>query len=260
LDLRLLSVVAAGAKSSLPTTTKAAIKKRASTRLPARKSRKPIIRRAFIGLALALAAAYGVIVLCLIALRWIDPPTTAVQIERASAARLKGRPYRKRYLFEPITRMSPNLVHAVLAAEDTRFFAHHGFDWNEIESSLGQDLRGGKPRGASTITQQLVRNLFLSTGRSVLRKAVEAVIVPPTEIVLGKQRILELYLNVVEWGPGVYGAEAASEYYFHSPASGVNRLRGAELAALLPAPLHRKPGQPDWYVKRVLARMTAMGY
>lgn len=181
-------------------------------------------------------------------------------MERAFAAKLHRRPYRKRYVFVPIERISPNLVHAVLAAEDTRFFQHHGFDWNEIESSLGQDLRGGKPRGASTLTQQLVRNLFLSTGRSVVRKGIEASLVPAAEILLGKRRILELYLNVVEWGPGVYGAEAVSEYYFHSPAFAVNRLRGAELAALLPSPLRRKPGQPDWYVKRVLARMAAMGH
>lgn len=181
-------------------------------------------------------------------------------MERAFAAKLHAQSYRKRYLFVPIGRISPNLTHAVLAAEDTRFFEHHGFDWNEIESSLGQDLKGGKPRGASTITQQLVRNLFLSTGRSFVRKGIEASIVPFAELILGKRRILELYLNVIEWGPGVYGAEAASEYYFHSPGTSIDRVRGAEMAALLPAPLHRRPGQPDWYVKRVLARMQAMGY
>jgi monofunctional biosynthetic peptidoglycan transglycosylase len=193
-------------------------------------------------------------------LRWIDPPTTAVQAERAFEAKLHAEPYRKRYVFVPLGHISPNLAHAVIAAEDTRFFTHHGFDWSEIESSLGQDLRGGQPRGASTITQQLVRNLFLSTGRSVLRKAVEASIVPLAEALLGKERILELYLNVVEWGPGVYGAEAATEYYFRCPAAAISRMRGAELAALLPAPLRRRPGQPDWYIKRVLARMYAMGY
>ena len=193
-------------------------------------------------------------------LRWIDPPTTAVQVERAFGAKLHRKPYTKRYHFVPLNRISSDLVHAVIAAEDTRFFQHHGFDWNEIESSLGQDLRGGKPRGASTITQQLVRNLFLSTERSVIRKGIEASIVPFAELILGKNRILELYLNVTEWGPGVYGAEAVSKYYFHIPASEITRQRAAQIAALLPSPLHRRPGQPDWYVKRVLARMQAMDY
>lgn len=207
-----------------------------------------------------MALAYAIVILCLLLLRWADPPTTAVQLERAFEAKLHAHRYHKRYEFVPMERISPNLIYAVLAAEDTRFFSHHGFDWNEIESSLGQDLRGGKPRGASTITQQLVRNLFLSTSRSVLRKALEASMVPLAETVLGKHRILELYLNIVEWGPGIYGAEAVSEYYFRLPASALDRERGAELAALLPAPLHRRPGQPDWYIKRVLTRMRAMGY
>lgn len=209
---------------------------------------------------LCVFAFYATVAFLILMLRWVDPPTTAVQMERAFVARLHRHPYHKRYVFVSISQISPNLFHAVIAAEDTRFFQHHGFDWNEIESSLGQDLRGGKPRGASTITQQLVRNLFLSTERSFVRKGIEATIVPLAEVILGKHRILELYLNVVEWGPGVYGAQAASEYYFHSSALAINRVRSAQLAALLPSPLHRRPGQPDWYVKRVLARMTAMGY
>lgn len=252
-----------GAKSSLPVKTKhpppkTRLELRGKGKPPASKS--PLFRRALWSIAFLVAAAYATVALSLLLLRWADPPSTAVQMERAFQAKLHRQHYHKRYAFVPIGRISPNLTRAVLAAEDTRFFQHHGFDWNEIESSLGQDLRGGKPRGASTITQQLVRNLFLSTGRSVLRKAIEASIVPLAEVILGKRRILELYLNVVEWGPGVYGAAAAASYYFHCPASAIDRLRGAELAALLPAPLHRRPGQPDWYVKRVLARMTAMSY
>ncbi len=225
---------------------------------PSRSSR--LLRRFAWTTAILLFATYFAVAACLLLLRYFNPPTTAVQIERSVSARLHGNPYHKRYIFVPTDRISPNLTHAVVAAEDTRFYSHYGFDWSEIQSSLGQDLRGGKPRGASTITQQLVRNLFLSTGRSVIRKAIEATIVPFAEIILGKDRILELYLNVVEWGPGVYGAQAVSEYYFHTPASSVDRQQSAELAALLPAPLHRHPGQPAWYVKRVLERMRAMGH
>jgi monofunctional biosynthetic peptidoglycan transglycosylase len=160
----------------------------------------------------AILAFYACVALLLIALRWVDPPFTAVQAERRVSAFAAHSPYRKRYTFVALDQISPHLQHAVLAAEDERFFRHHGFDWKEIGNAAVEDWEDGRRRGASTITQQLVRNLFLSTGRSVVRKAVEFSIVPLTEGILSKRRILELYLNVIEWGPGVYGAEAASEY------------------------------------------------
>jgi monofunctional glycosyltransferase len=115
-------------------------------------------------------------------------------------------------------------------------------------------------RGASTITQQLVRNLFLSTQPSLIRKALEFTIVPLAETILGKRRILALYLNVVEWGPGVYGSDAAARYYFQQPAVAVTRAQAVELAALLPAPLHRRPGQVEWYVAKIRTRMSEMGW
>ena len=108
--------------------------------------------------------------------------------------------------------ISPDFQHAVIAAEDARFYQHHGFDWHAMEIAAEGDMEGGRIRGGSTITQQLVKNLFFGTGRSILRKGAEFTLVPVAELVLGKRRILELYLNVVEWGPGVYGAEAASRY------------------------------------------------
>jgi monofunctional glycosyltransferase len=197
-------------------------------------------------------ASYGLLVTALILLRWIDPPTTAIQIERHAD--------RKRYSFVPLPKISPHLQHAVLAAEDARFFHHHGFDWKEIGNAVEQDLGDGRKRGASTITQQLVRNLFLSTGRSVLRKGVEFSIVPLAEGILSKQRILELYLNVIEWGPGIYGAEAASQYYFRIPASRIGREQAVELAEILPAPLHRKPGHLTQYGAQILERMRQMGF
>ncbi len=201
---------------------------------------------------LAVLAYYGLLIAALILLRWIDPPTTAVQIERHAD--------RKRYSFVPLREISPHLQHAVVAAEDARFFHHHGFDWKEIGNAVEQDLGDGRKRGASTITQQLVRNLFLSTGRSVIRKGVEFSIVPLAEGILSKQRILELYLNVIEWGPGIYGAEAASKYYFRIPASRIGREQAAELAEILPAPLHRKPGHLTQYGARILERMRQMGF
>ena len=123
----------------------------------------------------------------------------------------------------------------------TRFYQHHGFDWHAIEIAAEDDMEGGRIRGGSTITQQLVKNLFFGTSRSFLRKGAEFTLVPVAELVLGKRRILELYLNVVEWGPAVYGAEAACRYYDDSPARKIGRQQAAELAAILPAPLNDGP-------------------
>ena len=160
----------------------------------------------------------------------------------------------------PLEHISPHLWHAVVAAEDARFFQHHGFDWKEIGSAVAENMEDGRKRGASTITQQLARNLFLSTNRSIVRKAVEFSIVPLMEAILPKRRILELYLNVIEWGPGIYGVEAASQFYFKIPASRVGREQAGELAEVLPAPLHRKPDHLSAYGARILERMRQMGF
>ncbi len=193
-------------------------------------------------------------------MRWIDPPFTAVQIERGIHSWTEQVPYAKHYAFVPLTRISPNLQHAVIAAEDSRFFQHHGFDWKEIGNAVQEDLEEHRERGASTITQQLVRNLFLSTGRSIIRKGVEFSIVPLAESILSKRRILELYLNVIEWGRGIYGAEAASRAYYSIPAQRLTREQAAQLASVLPSPLHRKPGQAPRYASHILERMRQMGW
>lgn len=198
--------------------------------------------------------------LLLVAARWIDPPTTAVQIERRLQAWIHDKPYQKRHEFVPLTQISLNLQHAVIAAEDGRFYQHNGFDWHEIEIAAQEDLEGERTRGASTLTQQLVKNLFFGTGRSILRKAAEATLVPVAEAVLGKQRILELYLNVVEWGPGIYGAEWASRIYYRMPARNVGRQEAARLAAVLPGPLKRRPERMNHYSAIILNRMQQMGW
>lgn len=169
-------------------------------------------------------------------------------------------PYQKRYKFIPLRQISPDLQHAVIAAEDARFYQHHGFDWHQIEIAAEDSLEGGRTRGASTITQQLVKNLFFGTNRSVLRKGVEFTFVPVAEIVLGKQRILELYLNVVEWGPGIYGAESACRYYDGTAARNIARQPAAQLAAILPAPLKRRPERMNHYSAVILRRMLQMGW
>jgi len=211
-------------------------------------------------IALSVVLVWSLAAFTLLALRWIDPPTTAVHIERRMQAWMHGKPYRERYTFLPVNQISPNLQHAVVAAEDARFYQHHGFDWHEIQIAADEDLEGGRRRGASTITQQLVKNLFFGTGRSFLRKGVEATLVPVAEFVLGKQRILELYLNVVEWGPGIYGAEAACRTYNGTAARTIAREPAARLAAILPAPLKRKPERMNHYSGLILERMSQMGW
>ena len=211
---------------------------------------------------LALAAAfYAVCVLSLVALRWVDPPVTTVQAQRRVEAWLQHKRYQKRYTFVPLSRISPDLQHAVISAEDGRFYQHHGIDWKEVQKVVDQDLDQGRlGRGGSTITQQLVKNLFLTTDRSVLRKAVEFTLAPAAELILTKNRILELYLNVIEWGPGVYGAEAASHAWYNVPAARVDREQAARLAALLPSPLRRKPARMNSYSAEILRRMSQVGW
>jgi monofunctional biosynthetic peptidoglycan transglycosylase len=222
--------------------------------------RKDFLRSLVRWLAIGVVLVWSLAALILLAARWIDPPTTAVHIQRHLQAWIHRTPYHERYKFVPLSQISPDLQHAVIAAEDARFYQHRGFDWHEIHIAAEDDLEGERTRGASTITQQLVKNLFFGTGRSVLRKGAEFTLVPVAEIVLGKRRILEIYLNVVEWGPGIYGAEAACRYYDGTEARNVGREQGARLAAILPAPLKRRPERMNNYSALILERMRQMGW
>jgi len=163
--------------------------------------------------------------LILVAARWIDPPTTAVHMQRRLQAWIHHTPYRERYKFIPLSQISPDLQHAVIAAEDAHFYQHHGFDWHEIQIAAEDDLEGDRTRGASTITQQLVKNLFFGTGRSILRKAQRSLWYRLPNSSSAKKRILEIYLNVVEWGPGIYGAESACRYHDETAARNIGRNR-----------------------------------
>ncbi len=196
----------------------------------------------------------------LVGLRWIDPPTTALQTQRRVQSWFHPGPYQKRYKFVPLSQISPDLQHAVIAAEDARFYQHHGFDWHQIQIAAAEDMEGDRLRGASTLTQQLVKNLFFGTSRSIFRKAAEFTLVSVAEFVLGKRRILELFLNVVEWGPGVYGAESACRYYDRTSARNIGREQSAQLAAILPNPLKRRPERMTRYSAIILGRMRQMGW
>jgi monofunctional biosynthetic peptidoglycan transglycosylase len=221
--------------------------------------RKGFLRFIVRSLAIGVAVLWSLAALILLAVRWIDPPSTAVHIQRHLQAWIHNTPYHERYKFIPLGQISPDLQHAVVAAEDARFFQHNGFDWHEVQIAAEDDLEGDRARGASTITQQLVKNLFFGTSRSILRKGAEFTLVPVAEFVLGKRRILEVYLNVVEWGPGIYGAESACRYYDGTAAGNVGREQAARLAAILPAPLKRRPERMNNYSSRILERMHQMG-
>ena len=211
-------------------------------------------------LVIGVVLLWSLAALILVAARWIDPPTTAVHIQRRLQAWSQNRLYRERYKFIPLSQISPDLQHAVIAAEDAHFYQHHGFDWHEIQVAAEEDMEGDRTRGASTITQQLVKNLFFGTGRSVLCKGAEVTLVPVAEFVLGKRRILEIYLNVVEWGPAIYGAEPACRYYDETSARNIGRQQAARLAAILPAPLKRRPERMNRYSAIILERMSQMGW
>jgi monofunctional glycosyltransferase len=228
----------------------------------AAKKRKRGWFRGVVTWILALIAAFYLFTLSvLVALRWVDPPTTLVQTERRIEARIHRKPYTKRQEWVPLGRIAPDLQHAVVSAEDGRFFQHHGIDWKEVQKVVDQDVEEGRlGRGGSTITQQLVKNLFFTTSRSVIRKGVEFTLAPLAELVLPKKRILELYLNVIEWGPGIYGAEAASRTWYGLPAAKVNREQAARLAAVIPSPLRRRPVRMNSYSAEILRRMEQTGW
>jgi monofunctional glycosyltransferase len=215
------------------------------------------VRRWFIRLLVAALAVELLALAMLVALRYVNPPTTGVQLQRRIEALVAGSRYDKRETFVSLRRISPELRRAVVAAEDTRFYQHLGIDWEEIQIVASKSQRDGDmPRGASTIPQQLVKNLFFTTHRNPIRKVFEFTLAPAAVLILGRDRLLELYLNVVEWGPGVFGAEAAAEYHYRMSAARLDSERAARLAAILPSPRTHKPSQMDGYSAIILARMA----
>ena len=178
--------------------------------------------------------------------RYLPPPGTPLMLLR----RVEGYGIHKSWT--SFDHISANLVRAVIASEDTRFCNHHGFDWNAIETAWDRyRSRRGRLLGASTISMQTAKNVFLWPGRDWVRKAFEAYFTVLIEIAWSKQRIMEVYLNVVEWGPGIYGAEAAARHYFQKPAAALTISEAVRLAAVLPDPLNWSPLRPT---RRVLAR------
>jgi len=197
----------------------------------------------------------------LVGLRFINPITTGVQLQRRLEAWITWTDYDKRSTFVPLEKISPHLQHAVIAAEDGRFYQHRGVDWEQVEIVMQESLEEGEiPRGASTITQQLVKNLFFTTHRNPVRKVFEYTLAPMASFILGRHRVLELYLNIVEWGPGVWGAEAAAAYHYKSHANKLTREQSSRLAACLPLPRRRRPQAMNRYSAIIETRMGQQGW
>ena len=192
-----------------------------------------------------------------------DPQSTAFMRARLERLREERPDASLQYRWVPYGSISPHLKRAVVAAEDARFVEHDGFDWDGIRKAFDKNLREGEVvAGGSTISQQLAKNLLLSGERSWWRKAQEAVITVMIELLMDKRRILELYLNVIEWGDGVFGAEAAARHHYGVPASQLSAEQAARLAAIVPSPRRYAPGRTTAYVQRrtqtLLARMNAV--
>jgi monofunctional biosynthetic peptidoglycan transglycosylase len=203
-------------------------------------------------------------VLAVASLRWINPPFTAFMAEAQAAAwSNRDANYVYRHSWVDLDRISPNLPLAVVAAEDQKFPAHWGFDVPAIEKAYSLNQHSHKVRGASTISQQVAKNLFLWSGRSYFRKGLEAYFTLLIEALWPKRRILEVYLNIAEFGYGTYGAEAAAQRFFHKPAAQLSRGDAAALAAVLPSPERFSAVAPSRYVQQrrewILGQMQALG-
>jgi monofunctional biosynthetic peptidoglycan transglycosylase len=194
--------------------------------------------------------------------KFVNPSTTSFMTQRLDELREKDPRAEMKMRWVPYERVSNHLKRAVIAAEDARFSEHEGFDWEGIQKALEKNQKKGKiVAGGSTITQQLAKNLFLSASKTPWRKAQEAVITLMLETVMDKRRILEIYLNVVEWGPGVFGAEAAARHYYGLSAAQLSAEQAARLAVLLPNPrkFGRLPNSPYLAARSqiILGRMGA---
>ena len=221
---------------------------------------KRIARRAAKALLVAMAVYYAVCLLLLVAYRFAPPPFTGVQLQRRVEALLTREPYdveRNRVTIGDLPRHVPR---AVIAAEDGRFWSHWGFDLKEMRVASASIFDGEIPRGASTITQQLMKNLFGTTTRNPVRKLFDWALTPPAQVILGRERILELYLNSVEWGPGIFGIDAAARHHYGVSAANLSRAQAAGLAALLPNPRQRTPDNTPEYRSEILRRMGVRGW
>jgi len=211
--------------------------------------RAGLLRRCARGLLSVLLGALALALLAVLALRWINPPGSAFMLgAHLEALRAGDHHYRAHYQWVDLEQISPQSALAVIAAEDQQFPFHGGFDFKSIREAVRHNAHSARVRGASTISQQVAKNLFLWSGRSFLRKGLEAGFTLLIEWCWPKERILEMYLNLAEFGPGIYGVQAAAQSYFHKDARRLNRADSALLAAVLPNPRRLRVEAPSAYV------------
>jgi len=205
-------------------------------------------KRALRWSAFGLAAFLGGSLLLVLVLRFLDPPCSALMAERRVASWFQSEPYTSRHAWKDLEDIAPAMGLAVIAAEDQNFPEHSGFDWAAIEKALAHNEKSRRKRGASTVSQQTAKNLFCWESRSWARKGAEAYFTLLIETGWSKRRILEVYLNIVEFGDGIYGVEAASQAYFRKPAKRMTQAECALLAAVLPNPHRFKANAPSPYI------------
>lgn len=222
---------------------------RQSRKFP-RRSRRVWLQRWMWRLLLLVLGLMALSVAMVLVFRWVPPPGTTLMVERKIEAWRAGETLELQRQWEPWQDLPDNLKMAVIAAEDQRFAEHWGFDLSAIRNALEHNRQGGRLRGASTLSQQVAKNLFLWSGRSWVRKGLEVWFTLLVEMLWPKQRILEVYLNSAEWGPGVFGAEAAAQYHFRVPASRLSDRQASLLAATLPNPRNWRAGRPSAYIDR----------
>ena len=219
-----------------------------------------LMGRGVCGILLLIATYFVGCFVLLVVYTTFWPPLTTVQAQRAVEAWWAGDDTYTR-VYHPVApeNITIHMPRAVVAAEDGRFYEHRGIDWEAIQEVFSESS-GSPNRGGSTVTQQLVKNLFLTTHRSYVRKAFELPLAYLAELILSKERILHLYVNVVEWGPGIYGVEAAAQHHFGIDASALSRHQAAGLAACLPAPRSRSPHFMTRYTQTIEQRMAQHGW
>lgn len=225
--------------------------------------KRSLVSRLWRWTLIATGAFFVITIGLVVILRFIPMPVTPLMIIRCGEQLADGRSMRLSKDWVSISNISPNMIQAVVAAEDNRFPDHFGFDFEAIERAMHHNERSKKIRGASTISQQTAKNVFLWPSRSYVRKGLEAYFTYLIEILWTKERIMEMYLNIIELGDGVYGVEAAAQKYYHKPASQLTRAESAMFAAILPRPLKRHPDRPTGFLQnrqlRIIRLMNKLG-
>lgn len=223
--------------------------RRREKRIP--KKNKSWVRRLTAGIFWILLGLVIISLLLVLTLRWINPPTSMMMtIQRSKALLNQRKDFRIDYRWVNWEKIAPHLPLSIIASEDQNFPIHHGFDLEAITNAVKTHMNGGRLRGASTITQQVAKNLFLWPGKSFLRKGIEAYFTALIEILWNKRRVLEVYMNIAEFGNGIFGVEAACQRYFGKPAKNIRLREASRLAAVLPYPKAMNPKHPSAYVNK----------